>query len=264
MNQLRAKIKSWQQFARHVRRDGCKLLAKLDDFPDAVLVAGCQRSGTTILARTITASAGMVDYRFGKDDELDAALILSGRVKHDTKGRYCFQTTYLNECYPEYFEHAERQRIIWVIRNPYSVIYSLVYHWKRFAFNELFDSCGVSQMTGNDGIRFEHFGRFGIGRIRRACYSYNGKTRQLFEIYRRLGSERVLVVDYDDIVQRKDDWLPKIYRFIQHPYHRAYSDGIHQRSVKKAERLSAKERKTIEQLCLPVYQEARALLPCDN
>jgi hypothetical protein len=49
----------------------------------------------------------MTQYYFGSDNELDAALILSGRVAHEPQGRYCFQTTYLNECYSEYFEHRD-------------------------------------------------------------------------------------------------------------------------------------------------------------
>lgn len=256
----RHEIRNWKQFARHVRSGGCNLLARLYDYPNAVLVTGCQRSGTTILARTISASEGMVDYRFGKDDELDAALILSGRVEQEAEGRYCFQTTYLNECYPEYFDHNNGQKIIWMIRNPYSVIYSLIYHWKSFAFDELFKSCGAQLMEDRESARFQRFGRFGIPKIRRACYSYNGKTRQLFELRKTLGSERVLVVDYDDITQRKDEWLPRIYKFIDHPYQHAYSENIHTRSVKKADRLSKKERAVIEQLCLPVYQESRTLL----
>jgi ligand-binding sensor domain-containing protein len=44
------------------------------------------------------------NYWFGRDDELDAALILSGHVDHQQNGRYCFQTTYINECFREYFE----------------------------------------------------------------------------------------------------------------------------------------------------------------
>ena len=91
-------------------------------FGGAILVTGCQRSGTTILSRIITRSDGMVDYWFGRDDELDAALILSGHVWHSPVGRYCFQTTYLNECYEEYFQCDLNQKIIWMIRSPYSVI----------------------------------------------------------------------------------------------------------------------------------------------
>ncbi len=124
------------------------LLHRIDEFPDSVLVTGCQRSGTTALARAINASPAMVDYRFGRDDELDAAQILAGRVDHVPRGRYCFQTTYLNQCYGEYLEHRSPQRIVWVLRNPYSVVYSMVYNWGRFAFNELFAACGSPLLEG--------------------------------------------------------------------------------------------------------------------
>ena len=121
------RICSWRQFDRHVRPGGCSLLRRLDDFPNAILVAGCQRSGTTILSRVLTQSEGMVEYSFGKDDELDAALILSGRVEHEPAGRYCFQTTYLNNCVQEYFAHSE-YKLVWALRNPFSVVYSMLHN----------------------------------------------------------------------------------------------------------------------------------------
>lgn len=260
LNRAGAKINTWKQFARRVRSGGCNLLATLDEFPRSVLVAGCQRSGTTILARTITSSDGMVNYRFGKDDELDAALILSGYVEHRCSGRYCFQTTYLNECYHEYYKYQKGHKIIWVVRNPFSVVYSLVYHWKRFAFNELFDSCGARYMSKKECSRYNKLGALGIHKLRRACYSYNAKTDQLFELYERLGGDSMLVVDYDDITQRKEEWLPKVYKFIDQPYKTGYSSNIHDRSVNKAKKLSTKQRDFVEEISMPVYEKAKKLI----
>src|SRR5690606_4816997 len=68
----------WPRFHREVRGEGRRLLCRLDRFPDAVLISGCQRSGTTMLSRIIRESAGMANYRRRDDDELDAALILAG------------------------------------------------------------------------------------------------------------------------------------------------------------------------------------------
>ena len=79
MNQpKKPRITTWRQFTAQIRSKGHGLLKTLDDFPNAVLVTGCQRSGTTMMSRIITQSEGMVDYWTGPDDELDAALILSG------------------------------------------------------------------------------------------------------------------------------------------------------------------------------------------
>ena len=133
---------SWKRFHNEVRTNGCNLLDNLIEYPDSVLVSGCQRSGTTILARVITQSEGMVNDWRRSDDELDAALILSGKEKRKNVGRYCFQTTYLNECYGEYFNKNYKFKLIWVLRNPLSVIYSMRYNWGSLSFNELYDACG--------------------------------------------------------------------------------------------------------------------------
>lgn len=143
MNRGARNITSWKGFARRVRSQGCQLLAHLDEFPNSVLVMACQRSGTTALARVITTSEGMTNYWFGRDDELDAALMLSGQIRYFSTRRHCFQTTYINECYREYLEHTNGHKLIWVIRNPFSVIYSMLHNWGRFAFNELFRACGA-------------------------------------------------------------------------------------------------------------------------
>ena len=121
-------IQSWKRFHKEVRLKGCHLLRMLGKFKNPVLVAGCQRSGTTILSRVITQSDGMVNYPSRPDDELDAALILSGVEEHESRGRYCFQTTYLNECYTEYFRDEYDYKLIWVLRNPFSVVYSMKYN----------------------------------------------------------------------------------------------------------------------------------------
>ena len=98
-------IKTWQQFSRDVRNKGCRLFDHLGDYPEPVLVTGCQRSGTTLLSQILRHSEGFVNFQTRKDDELDAALILCGREKFYGDGRYCFQTTYVNECYHEYFKY---------------------------------------------------------------------------------------------------------------------------------------------------------------
>ena len=150
-------IDSWGRFEKIVRASDVKLLTKLDNFQDSILVAGCQRSGTTALSRLITASDGMVDFTFGKDDELDAALILSGYVNYTNKGRHCFQTTYLNDSYPEYFAH-QGYKLIWVVRNPSSVIYSMLYNWRRAALNRLFRHCGAELLDEGERWWYERLG----------------------------------------------------------------------------------------------------------
>ncbi len=251
------RIKSWKRFASEVRPGGCKLLKELHRFNNSVLVAGCQRSGTTALSRLITGSDGMINYWFGKDDELDAALILSGYVDHEPRGRYCFQTTYLNECYTEYFDHLQDYKLIWIIRNPFSVIYSMLYNWGRFAFNELFDACGAPMLSEQERLRYQRFGRLLIPRLQRACLSYNSKVSQIFQLLDKISDGRIIVLEYDELVKQSTLILPQVYDFIGLAYKNEYSSKLHGSSVDKAKRLSQKERQIIQDYCIPVYERAR-------
>lgn len=257
-NNTRA-ISSWRAFARQVRAEQEKLLVALDEYPNSILVTGCQRSGGTMLARVITNSNGMARYPFSKDDELDAALILAGRHSPKIKGRYCFQTTYLNERYHEYFEHPAHH-IIWSLRNPYSVVYSMVYNWRRFALNELFLQCGYTQMDYRDRIRFQRFGMFGISPLKRAAYAYNGKVSQLFSLKTGYPEDNITVVEYDILVKDKMRMLPALYQRVGLAYAPDYAAPISERSLNKRKRLNDTEKLKVKQICEPVYQNALALV----
>ena len=250
---------SWKKFHRDIRSKGCSLLAGLESYPDAVLVAGCQRSGTTILARMISESEGMVQYRTRDDDELDAALILSGTETHAGEGRYCFQTTYLNECYREYFDARYQYKLVWVLRNPYSVVCSMRFNWDRFALNELFDACGFPLLTEEEKIRHRRYGAIASSTIYRACLAYVGKERQAVELVRRLPASKMMLIDYDDLVQNRTQLLPKIYEFVGLPYKPAYAEKVHGRSLRKSDWLTERERRTIGEICVPLYESLKAL-----
>lgn len=252
-------IKTWQQFAKRVRNTQDKLFSRLDEFPDSILIAGCQRSGTTMLARIITQSEGMVNYWFGPDDELDAALILSGNVGHKPRGRYCFQTTYLNERYPEYFEH-ENFRMVWVLRNPHSVVYSMLHNWRHFALNELFTSCATQLLDDRYRRRFEIFGYLGVPRLLRACYAYNAKTSQIEQLRAHLDNDRLQVVDYDELVKNKASVLPRIYEFLDLPYKGAYEQAIKSSSLTKSGKAGSREQERVERLCMPIYMKQREFI----
>ena len=252
-----ANITNWRQFSALVRSREDNLLRRLDEFPNAVLVAGCQRSGTTMLARILTQSAGMVDYWVGRDDELDAALILSGEMPHEPRGRYCFQTTYVNDRYHEYFDHMPGIRLIWLVRSPYAVVYSMLYNWKEAALTELFEGCGVPVLDGKDRWIYRIKGNEGISLLHQACWSYNGKTSQLFALRQRFSTQKMMVVDYDDLVQRKERILPAIYDFIDLPYTPEYADKIHSQSLNKIKNLTKREKDTIMAICQPVYRQTK-------
>ncbi len=259
-NQATPTTITWPQFKQATLAKECNLLKRLDEFPNSILVTGCQRSGTTMLSRIITGSKGMVNYYFGPDDELDAALILAGMVQHTPQGRYCFQTTYLDQCYREYYQHGSAFKIIWVLRNPFSTIYSLLYNWPSRALDNTFKSFAAPSLGGPDKLAYKLLGLKGVSRVKRAASIYNSKLTQLFELHAKLGVTRIQVVDYDDLVLNKTTLLPKLYRFIELDYQPAYADKIHSKSLKKSSGLSEQEHKTIQRLCEASYLRAKELL----
>jgi hypothetical protein len=252
-------VKSWAQFDRMVRFSGRKLLGELRRYDNSILVAGCQRSGTTALSRLLTASEGMVRFQFGHDDELDAALMLSGWVSYPPSGRFCFQTTYLNNSYTEYFEHAN-YRLIWVLRNPYSVIYSMLHNWKIGALNRLFRHCGHEYLAPSEKWRYDNIGVWAFSRLRKACLSYNAKITQTAGLADKLGSARIMIIDYDDLIRDKCIILPRIYEFANLKYREEYLSRLHTKSLSKADKFSGKESRIIESVCVPHYMESRKYL----
>lgn len=250
----RSGIDSWQAFAYKVRANQDKLLTRLDDYRDSILVTGCQRSGGTMLSRLLTQSEGLVNYWWTKDEELDAALVLAGRHAIPTIGRHCFQTTYLNERYVEYAEHPEH-KIIWALRNPLSVAFSMVYNWKRFALNELFIQCGLSEMNSSDRIRFQRFGIIGVPPLRRAAYAYAGKVRQLVWLRENYPPSRLVVLEYDQLVENKLELLPNLYRFVDLDYKDAYAGFISAGSLKKKEALNTVQATTVSEICDDIYRQ---------
>jgi hypothetical protein len=188
--QTKTPIRNWRQFTAHVRNTENKLLKTLDQFQNAVLVTGCQRSGTTMLSRIIFQSEGMVNYWQGRDDELDAALILAGRKPVSVPGRYCFQTTYVNEQYVEYYEHSGDFKIIWVLRNPFSVVCSLLYNWAPRSLDGTFMRFAFGELKGLNSTLYNMFGLKAVSRVRRANSLYIAKTRQLIELFGVFGGEK--------------------------------------------------------------------------
>jgi hypothetical protein len=250
-------IDSWAEFHATVRRPGQRLLEKLDQFEDAVLVAGCQRSGTTAVTRLLKSAAGIVDYRFGHDDELDGALLLAGYAEVRATGRCCFQTTYLNDRFREYTEHADF-RLIWILREPLAVVRSMLRNWSRAALNRLYDACGhaaLAEVSCEDSALRDWLGP---SALEKACASYIAKTGQTFALRDALG-DRVLIVDYDDLVLNKEVLLPRICEFARVPFAPDLLRGLHTRSVGGGKRLSERDSEKVESACGELYRRASAL-----
>jgi len=246
------KIRTWRKFSRVVRSKDRELLLQLGRFSRPVLVAGCQRSGTTAVTRAIAGSDGFDRFRITHDDELDAALILSGEEDWNSAGRYCFQTTYLNERYFEYFQSKADFQLIWVLRNPYSVVYSMLYNWKQFALKELFASCGYPVMQ--EMFKAGKPGRASL--LEMACYSYVGKMRQLFELRDKLPADRLMVIDYDRLCEAPAVHLGHVLRFIDAEFQPKVADAIHRASLAKSECLSEDAHSRVQLICASLYDRA--------
>ncbi len=248
-------VRNWSQFDRQIRNGDAKLLANLSRFPDAILVAGCQRSGTTAVTRILREAIEMPDLTFSSDDELDAALILSGAIKLETSARCCFQTTYVNDHVHEYFEH-DNYKLVWILRNPEAVIRSMLYHWRRGALNRLFRACGRHALDEKRAKRFNRFGTHGFRRVEMACLSYNVKTAQVHELAARLGPERLCILDYDDLISRSDTLLPDIFSFASVSYDERFRSRLRTRNRPKREQLNESTRIRIREMCEHEYRKA--------
>jgi hypothetical protein len=177
-------------------------------------------------------------------------------VDRCANGRHCFQTTYLNDRFPEYFDHDDF-RLVWMLREPRSVVYSMLHNWKRGALNRLYDSCGVERLNAarprsllSDWI--------GPSRIDKACASYTAKTEQTRVLLEKLG-DRMAIVDYDELVSHKDVLLPQLCEFASIPYDRGLTSQLHGKSVRKGNRLADWEADYVDDLCRPAYRDARSL-----
>jgi hypothetical protein len=239
-----------------VKRSDQPLLARLDDYDDSVLVAGAHRCGNTALARLLKHADGIADHCFGADDELDGALLLAGYVARHTDGRHCFQTTYLNDRYTEYFEHDDF-RLIWVLREPRSVVREWLQSFKRFGPRRSVEDL-PARASGASARRAPAAGSSACSRLERACASYVAKTEQTFALRERLGA-RMAIVDYDDLVAHREVLLPQLCEFADVPYDRELARQLHGKSARNSDHLAAWETRHIDDRCADVYRKARAL-----
>jgi hypothetical protein len=212
-----------------------------------------------MLTRLIARAQGFAGLALTKDDELDAALVLAGFVDLPQNTRYCFQTTYLNECFGEYGTLNQGQRLIWVVRNPYSVIHSMLNNWRRFALNELYAGCGT-QTTSSKRLQRGYLPwPFGPSRLEKACLAYRGKAAQILAIKAIVKPDQLLVVDYDRLAAKPHETLPAIFQFANAPYDPEYAGEVRKTSLSKAEHLSRRTRKLIERLTWQTYSECAQL-----
>lgn len=237
------RISSWSDF--YAAMASRRLLARLDDYPDALLIAGCDWSATTAITRLFKRLSCFADSSWGHDDELDGALLLANGTddEHRTAGRHCFQTTYVRERYREYFQH-ERCKLVWIVREPRAAVRSLLASRERTLPPRTALGLAGKSAAGQ-----------GVSRLEKACAAYLASTRQTWEIRERLG-ERVAIVDYDELARHRNRLLPALCRFAEVECDARVLHHLHGKSVRKGA-LAPWEAQIVDQLALPAYRRAR-------
>ena len=107
---------------------------------------------------------------------------------------------------------------------------------------------------------YHDFGIFGISSLRRACLAYNIKASQLFELRARFGPDKLMIIDYDDLVDDSNKVLQVVYDFFDINYKYEYAAKIHSKSIDKIKSQSKREADLIKTLCMPTYSKAITLL----
>jgi hypothetical protein len=219
------------------------LLAKLDDYPHALLISGCDRSAVTAITHLFKRLPAFADASWGHDDELDGALLLAGLREHVAAGRPCFQTTYVRERYREYFAH-EHFKLVWIVREPRAAVRSLLASRDRALPPRT--ALGLSGKSEGQGT----------SRLEKACAAYLASIRQTLELKERLG-ERVAVVDYDELAADRNRLLPALCRFASVSCNASLLRHLHGKSVRKGA-LASWETAIVDELALPAYRRARS------
>ena len=228
------------------------LLDRLDEFPNALLIAGCDWSATTAVTRLFKRLSCFADSSWGHDDELDGALLLAGLRSRQSLARHCFQTTYLRERWHEYFEH-EGFRLVWIVREPRAAVHSLLGNRQKQLPRRTALGLAGKSAEGHAASRLE-----------RACAAYVASIRQTLELKQRLGS-RVAIVDYDELARNRERLLPALCRFASVDCDTALLRHLHGKSVRKGA-LASWEAMVIDELASPAYRHARlaATLSADH
>jgi hypothetical protein len=148
--------------------------------------------------------------------------------------------------------------MVWTLRNPQSVVTSMVYNWKRFALDELFLACGFAEMDHVDRVAFLRWGKWGVPPLRRAAYAFVGKVKQLPVLAASLPAERLVVLEYDTLVRGRARWLPVLYQRLGMRYEPRHAELVSERSLGKRDRLTPSQVDEVERICGGAYRRALA------
>lgn len=237
-----AVIKSWPAFYAAVADR--PLLAKLDDYGDSLLIAGCDWSAVTAVTHLFKRLPGFADSAGRHEDELDGALLLAGLRPHRAPGRPLFQTTYVGERYREYLAH-EDFKLVWIVREPRAAVRSLLSSRERACTPG--PACGLAGSSAGQGS----------SRLEKACTAYIASIRQMLELKEQLG-KHIAVVDYDELSADRNRLLPALCRFASVDCNANLLRHLHGKSTRKGG-LASFEGAIVDELAMPAYRRARSV-----
>jgi hypothetical protein len=235
-NNHRAEIASWAQF--HLATAQRPLLTRLDDYGDALLIAGCDRNAATAVTRLFKRLSSFADSPYGHDDELDGALLLAGLRERQHSGRHCFQTSYVYQRFHEYFDHGG-YRLLWIVREPRAAISSLLGDRQK----------KPARLGAPAPARGQ-----GASRLEKACAAYLAMIEQTLELKERLGP-RIAIVDYDAVAADRARLVPVLCRFASVDCTTELLGHLHGKSVRKGS-LARWEASIVDELTLAAYRRA--------
>lgn len=173
----------------------------------AILVMGCQRSGTTWMNRLVGKFLSSV-FSLTENETFD--FLLDGlNIPNELNKNYtlCLQTTFI-VCERESYLNAPTNSVnICLIRNPLSVCWSLLYHFNAFDMVWDYRSSQIPQKLTK---RFNN----NLTRVEKAILLYLDSI-YTFEILKMERPETTVVVDFDCLVNNTESTIHQIGKVCQ-------------------------------------------------
>ena len=172
----------------------------------SILVLGCQRSGTTwinlLLGKMINRLLALDENQ--SFDFLFDGLRLDSHLGHHT---YTLQTTFLVSERASYLSIPVDTLCIFVLRNPFSVCWSLLYHFSAF------DTVWHARQRRFDPALVEHFGMNPSKLEKAMCLYLDSLHTARFLLEHSPG--KTIIVDYDQLVLHCAESVEQIFRLIK-------------------------------------------------
>jgi hypothetical protein len=215
-----------------------------------VFVVGCQRSGTTMLLNVLAKSAECQVYHEGKNSPAydDCRLRSSTTVKHliqkSSKPTVVFKPVLDSQHTDRLLDLYPNAKAIWMYRDYRDVVNSSVKKWQR---DHKYIVCGIAGIRRDpehhqDAIR-ERMSERTVNLVKKLCnpgMSPEDGAALLWYvrnlIYFDLALEkdpRVLLVRYEDLVTKPQEYFSRIFDFIGCGFDQRYVGGIFDTSVKR-------------------------------